>query len=154
MKPLLRRTIANVGIVGLLGTIGTARADCIDTAAAFHHVNASLVRAIAVQESGMNASAVGKNSNGSRDLGLMQINSAWLPKLAQYGITEASLFNGCVNAYVGTWILAQNIARLGPSWEAVGAYNAASRGKRAAYVQKVYRRLLAIDPSAVEQAAR
>ncbi|WP_434716306.1 lytic transglycosylase domain-containing protein [Paraburkholderia sp. A3RO-2L] len=129
-----------------------ANADCIDNAAAFHHVNASLVRAIAEQESGMNPTRVGRNSNGTRDIGLMQINSTWLPKLATYGVSEANLFDGCTNAFVGTWILAQNIARLGNSWEAVGAYNAVTPSKRAAYVQKVYKKLLAIDPATAVQA--
>lgn len=129
-------------------SVAHANADCIDNAAAFHRVNASLVRAIAVQESGMNPTAVGRNSNGTRDIGLMQINSAWLPKLAQYGVSEANLFDACTNAYVGTWILAQNIARLGNSWEAVGAYNAVTPSKRVAYVEKVYKKLLSIDASA------
>jgi soluble lytic murein transglycosylase-like protein len=132
-------------------SVAQANADCIDNAAAFHRVNASLVRAIAVQESGMNPTRVGHNSNGTRDIGLMQINSAWLPKLARYGVSEANLFDACTNAYVGTWILAQNIAKLGNSWEAVGAYNAVTPSKRVAYVEKVYKKLLSIDAAAATQ---
>ncbi|MCW3587382.1 lytic transglycosylase domain-containing protein [Burkholderia cenocepacia] len=146
-----RATIRGV-VTATLFAAGAAHADCIDDAAAFHRVNASLVRAIAIQESGMNPKSVGRNRNGSRDIGLMQINSAWIPTLARYGVTESSLFDACTNAYVGTWILAQNIARIGNSWEAVGAYNAVTPSKRAAYVQKIYRRLMAIDPAMVEQA--
>lgn len=99
----------------------------------------------------MNPTRVGRNSNGTRDIGLMQINSTWLPKLAQYGVSEANLFDACTNAYVGTWILAQNIAKLGNSWEAVGAYNAVTPSKRAAYVRRVYNKLLAIDPATAAQ---
>ncbi len=31
-----------------------------------------------------------KNTNGSEDIGLMQINSAHLPRLAKFGITRQS----------------------------------------------------------------
>jgi len=53
----------------------------------------------------------------------MQINSSWLPKLRKYGIGVNELFDPCTSIQVGAWILAQNIQRLGHSWEAVGAYN-------------------------------
>jgi soluble lytic murein transglycosylase-like protein len=119
----------------------SSRADCIDDAAAFHHVSAQLVRAIAQQESGMRANAVNVNSDGSEDIGLMQINSKWLPRLARFGVGRAELFNACVNAYVGTWILASDIHRFGPTWKAVGAYNAASSAKQLTYANVIYRRL-------------
>ena len=59
-----------------------ARADCLDDAAAFHHVNVSLLRGIAQVESGMKTNAVNTNANGTTDIGLMQINSSLLPTLA------------------------------------------------------------------------
>jgi soluble lytic murein transglycosylase-like protein len=118
-----------------------AHADCLDDAAAFQHVSTQLVHAIAQHESGMRADAVNTNSNGSEDIGLMQINSSWLPKLSRYGIRRELLFNACVNAYVGTWILAANIRQFGPTWKAVGAYNAVSTQKQLIYANAIYRRL-------------
>ncbi|VWB43623.1 transglycosylase SLT domain-containing protein [Burkholderia latens] len=115
-----------------------ARADCLDDAAAFQKVSVSLLRGIAQVESGMNPNAVNTNTNGTVDIGLMQINSTWLPTLAREGITRESLFDACTNAYVGAWILSQNIRQLGPNWNAIGAYNAASPDKRLAYARKVY----------------
>lgn len=117
---------------------GVARADCLDDAAAFQHVSVSLMRGIAQVESGMNPSAVNTNTNGTVDIGLMQINSTWLPTLAREGITRESLFDACTNAYVGAWILSQNIRQLGANWNAIGAYNSASPDKRLAYARKVY----------------
>ncbi|WP_174934733.1 transglycosylase SLT domain-containing protein [Burkholderia lata] len=117
---------------------GIARADCLDDAAAFQHVSVSLMRGIAQVESGMNPSAVNTNTNGTVDIGLMQINSTWLPTLAREGITRESLFDACTNAYVGAWILSQNIRQLGANWNAIGAYNSASPDKRLAYARKVY----------------
>ncbi|MGF6265343.1 soluble lytic murein transglycosylase-like protein [Paraburkholderia youngii] len=125
----------------LLG-VQPAFADCLDDAAQFHHVNVVLVRAIAQQESGMRADAVNRNTDGSEDIGLMQINSSWLPKLRRYGITRESLFNACVNGYVGTWILASNIKQFGPTWKAVGAYNAVSTSKQLVYANHIYRRVV------------
>ncbi|RQS67223.1 lytic transglycosylase [Burkholderia sp. Bp8963] len=117
---------------------GLARADCLDDAATFQHVSVSLLRGIAQVESGMNPNAVNTNTNGTIDIGLMQINSTWLPTLAREGITQQSLFDACTNAYVGAWILSQNIRQLGANWNAIGAYNSASPDKRLAYARKVY----------------
>lgn len=124
---------------------GLTLADCIDDAAKFHQVDARLVRAIAHVESRMRADAVGANTDGSTDIGLMQINSSWLPSLARYGITQAHLFDACVNAYVGSWILSRNIQQLGLTWDAVGAYNARSPAKRLIYAQKVYHALATVS---------
>jgi hypothetical protein len=122
----------------LFGLHGAAYADCIDDAAAFQHVNVSLMRGIAQVESGMQPDRVNTNSNGTTDIGLMQINSSWLPVLAREGISEQSLFDACTNAYVGAWILSENIRQFGPNWNAVGAYNAASPDRRLSYARKVY----------------
>ena len=114
---------------------------CWDEAAERYQVNSALLYAIARTESGLNPLAVGRNRNGSRDIGLMQINSAWLPTLAEYGISERDLFRPCTSIHVGAWLLARNFQRLGYTWEAVGAYNAASPGLRLVYVDKVQRNL-------------
>jgi len=118
-----------------------SRGDCIDDAAAYRHISAQLVRAIAQQESGMRAGAINVNANGSEDIGFMQINSSWLPTLARFGIRREHLFNACVNAYVGTWILASNFRQFGPTWKAVGAYNATSSARQLVYANTIYRRL-------------
>ncbi|AOK42593.1 lytic transglycosylase domain-containing protein [Burkholderia vietnamiensis] len=124
------------------GAAHSSYADCLDDAATYQHINPKLVRAIAQYESQMRPSAVNRNANGSEDIGLMQINSAWLPKLAQYGIRREHLFNACVNAYVGAWILAANIRQFGPNWKAVGAYNATTPSKQLVYASAIYRRLM------------
>jgi Transglycosylase SLT domain len=121
-----------------VGLTTIAHADCLDAAAAYYHVNGGVVHAIAQVESGMQPHRVNINRNGSVDIGLMQVNSSWLPVLARYGIGKRDLYDGCTNAYVGTWILARNIRQLGPTWDAVGAYNATSPMKRRAYARRVY----------------
>lgn len=139
-----------ITIIGLMVCVLSARAlpidphvyACLSQASAKHKIPLPLVLAIAETESGFNPKAirspyVAGNSDGSVDFGLMQINSSWLPKLAKYGITTNDLFNPCINADVGAWILGQNIARMGYNWNAVGAYNAVSPDKRVIYASKV-----------------
>ena len=99
-------------------------------------------RVLAPHESGMRPNAVNRNTNGSEDIGLMQINTSWLPTLARYGIRREHLFNGCVSAYVGAWILASNVRRFGPNWKAVGAYNAVTPSKQLVYASAIYRRFM------------
>lgn len=115
-------------------------AHCLKAAAQRYGVNPTLLKAIAWVESGFNPGALNLgNADGTRDIGLMQINSRWLPTLRRWAITEQAISDPCVNAQVGAWILAENFARMGVNWEAVGAYNAASAHKRRAYAWKVYR---------------
>jgi len=130
-----------VALLAGVAAIAPCHADCLDDAATFRHINLQLVRAIAQQESSMRADARAVNTDGSEDIGLMGINSSWLPKLARYGIRREHLFDACVNAYVGTWILASNIRVFGRTWKAVGAYNARSTNKQLVYANLIYRRL-------------
>jgi soluble lytic murein transglycosylase-like protein len=120
---------------------------CFFEAAKRYQVNPLVLKAIAKTESttldqnAYNAS----NNNGSEDIGLMQVNSIHFEKLKEYQITREDLFKPCTSIMVGAWVLAQKIQKYGPTWKAVGAYNADSEDKRINYANKVYenyRRLL------------
>ena len=71
------------------------------------------------------------NTNGSYDMGPMQINSSWLPELQRRGISEhAVTYDYCTNILVGAWILARELQGAGAPrintaeyWQAVGRYN-------------------------------
>jgi hypothetical protein len=114
---------------------------CWNEAAQRYGVNPQLLYAIAKTESGLNPRALNRNPDGSYDIGLMQINSRWLPTLRRYGISEVRLFEPCTSIHVGAWILAQNMRRLGNTWNAVGAYNAKTPERRLQYAIKVYRNI-------------
>ncbi|MHB0818480.1 lytic transglycosylase domain-containing protein [Stutzerimonas stutzeri] len=114
---------------------------CLSDAAHHHGVDLTLLSAIAWTESRLDPIAHAINSNGSSDYGLMQINDWWLPRLVRFGISRQDLLDPCISAYVGAWILAQEIQRHGPTWRAVGAYNSPTPQKQQAYAAKVYRRL-------------
>jgi len=118
---------------------------CWDEAARYHGLDPWLLYAVAYVESTHNPAVISRpNRNGTYDIGLMQINSIHLPRLARYGITQSTLMDACASTYVGAWIMADNIRRYGWSWQAIAAYNVGSlntpgrvqTGRR--YASKVY----------------
>lgn len=130
-------------LVLLFLTISIANADCWKFAAQKSGVEVRLLKSIAQVESGMDPSVVGKNNNGSRDFGLMQINSTHLGWLGKHGINESMLVKDpCVSVLVGAAILKNMVNIYGYGWEAVGAYNAgAGKNKhrlRMKYARKVW----------------
>ena len=129
--------MAAVALLSLLLPALPAAA-CWREAAARYGVNADLLYAIAKTESSLNPQALNRNRDGSYDVGLMQINSRWLPTLRQYGVDEKRLYDPCVSIQVGAWILAQNMRRLGNSWDAVGAYNSGNPALGLRYALRVY----------------
>ena len=146
-KPL--RVSAFALVASLSGLVPNAAQACWEQAGNQYRIAPQLLYAIAQAESSLNPRAVGRNSGGSHDIGLMQVNSGHLPVLAKFGIHERDLFDPCTNIRVGAWILAQSFARHGASWEGVGAYNAgcsklrgaACREARSRYAWRVYNKL-------------
>lgn len=111
---------------------------CFINAGEKYKIHPNLLWAIAKVESNFNYSAINRNSNGTYDIGIMQINSSWIPVLKKYGLRDESyLWEPCYNIYVGAWILAQCIQKYGYTWNAVGCYNAVSLEKRVKYSKKV-----------------
>lgn len=121
---------------------GARISQCMVISGEKYQIHPYLLWSIAKTESDFNPNAMGlKNKNKSYDIGLMQINSWWLPTLAKHGITEKDLMDPCVSIDVGAWVLANNFKRLGVNWRAVGAYNATTEWKRTAYAKKVQKAL-------------
>lgn len=114
-----------------------AHADCFDEAARYQKVNPLILRAIAWQESRNRPSALNKNTNGSVDYGLMQINSVHLSTLSRYGIDRDTLMEPCKNVYIAAWHLQQKMNRYGNTWQAVGAYHSETPALRDKYARQI-----------------
>jgi len=138
---------------------------CFDLHGRTYGVDPELLRALARTESSLNPRALNSSheaTTGSVDIGLMQINSRWLPKLAQHGISRRDLDDPCTNIEVGAWLVQDLLRRHGNAWEAVGAWNAACTALRGAACQqartgfawKVYRNRRAPAPAATRLAAQ
>ena len=135
-------------LLTLVMSANQALAYCWEEAASRYDIEPQLLQAIAAVESGYQAGAMNHgNRNGTRDIGLMQINSIHLPRLLKQGITEERLLSEpCLSVEVGASILAEFIQRFGYNWTAVGAYNVgAGAGEqrealRLHYAEKVWAR--------------
>lgn len=99
---------------------------CIIPASQYHGVNHAVLRAILKVESNLNPNAVGKNDNGTIDIGIGQMNSMHLKELSQYGIAQEHLKDACVGTYVAAWHLKKGIAKHGNTWYAVARYHSAT----------------------------
>ena len=123
------------------------RADCLDAAAEHYAISPVVLRAIAHAESGNDSGAWRRNRDGSLDVGRFQINSSWWPTLGRFGLAPEVLWDPCASAFVAAWILAQEVARFGWSWRAIGAYHTGAQTtpstekRRAHYAAHVARHL-------------
>jgi hypothetical protein len=75
------------------------------------------------------------NGGGNFDVGLMQVNSWWMKR---FDISPESLLDPEVNMAWGKAILADEIARHGLTWKAVGKYHSPDPELGRRYAWKVY----------------
>ena len=85
---------------------------------------------------------VSRNTDGSEDLGPMQINSRWLPRLERYGLDRAKLLGDpCTNVWAGAWILALAYSHDGEIWQAIGHYHSWRPKESRRYRRRVEREI-------------
>jgi hypothetical protein len=111
---------------------------CINQAAISYHLPAALILSVMQKENGRNGQAI-HNKNGTFDLGVMQINTLWLPTLKRYGYTRDELqFNPCKNIEAATWILAKSLASGETAWSGVGNYHSHMLNYNQSYSSSVH----------------
>ena len=125
--------------LGLAQTPSTGHAFCFQEAAARYNVAPELVWSISKHESGLNPAAINWNTDGSYDIGLMQINTIWKSTLGPERWRH--LGDACYNTKTGAWILAACISKYGYNWRAVGCYNSQTPEKSEIYAKKVFEKL-------------
>ncbi|MDY0362176.1 MAG: lytic transglycosylase domain-containing protein [Desulforegulaceae bacterium] len=112
---------------------------CFDLVAEKYYLSKEILMAISLVESNMDNNAINtNNSDGSKDICHMQINSQWFHLFSP----EALLKDPCYCTAVGAWLLRDCMTRYGDSWRAVACYNTggglerrSSQGQK--YIRKV-----------------
>jgi hypothetical protein len=117
-------------------------AQCVRQAARGHDWLEKTLRGLRAQEAGWLGAEVA-NTNGTHDLGPLQINSSWIPKISRMvGRPEVQIrywlrFDPCFNAEVARWIFLSALEGTGDYWKAVGAYHSPTAWRQRAYAAKV-----------------
>ena len=120
-----------------------ALAACLMAAAQTYHVPPAVMVGIMHVEGGRVGQEVGPNVNGTYDLGPMQVNTRWLPKLAKawkVSIKTARVVvrdDGCMNVKVAAWILHDKIKESGSLYDGIAWYHSATPHRGGAYAAKV-----------------
>lgn len=117
------RTSATRAAIAVPPAFSTPAEQCIVPAANFHGLNPWLLRAVLRVESSLKPHAIGRNKNGTFDIGIGQINSMHLPELRKFGIEPGHLADACVGTYVSGWFLKKAIFERGYTWEGVASYH-------------------------------
>lgn len=111
---------------------------CVAYAAAAYEISESALLAILEVEGGRAGQAV-QNTNGTSDLGPMQINTLWLPMLKKrFGLTKPMIRdNVCINVFVGGWILAQHIHETGSTVIGIARYHSRTPKYQVRYLKRI-----------------
>ncbi len=106
----------------------TILAACLMLASQTYSVPPAVLVGIYKAEGGQIGQEV-KNTNGSYDLGPMQINTIWLPELAdKWGVPPATARSwlrddACTNVGVAAWILRSHLNETGSLSQAIAHYH-------------------------------
>lgn len=148
MKKSLRPLLAAAAFTVALAS--NASAFCFEEAGVEYGINPQILRAIAKVESNFNPAAVNRNTNGTYDFGLMQINSIWAPTIGKERWNR--LGDPCESVKTGAWILSMCMEKYGYTWKAIGCYNSQTPDKRDRYSVKVFNQLQKVKPVKQEAA--
>jgi hypothetical protein len=133
--------------------------NCLKAAADLHHVPAGLLVLMINVEAGR-LGAVSQNSNGTVDIGPMQVNDSWVPKIARHwrASTDASYQalrdSFCANVEGGAWILRQALDEArGSLWEGVALYHSHAPLHKLEYMRLVYAQAMRLKRESIRDAA-
>ena len=139
-------------VVPILGWLGLASANadeamiegCLKAAAELHQVPAGVLALLMGVEAGR-LGEVSQNTNGTVDIGPMQVNDTWVPKIAgHWGAPHDAAYralrdNFCANVEGGAWILRQALDDAhGDLWKGVALYHSHDPVQKHEYMQLVY----------------
>lgn len=89
----------------------------------YYNIPPLLLKNIAAIESAGNPNAIRINENGTKDYGLMQINSIHFRRLSAWGINERNILDPQINIFAGSYLLSEHIKERGFNLQAIGNYH-------------------------------
>ncbi len=129
----------------------TRMRDCLTAAAAAHRLPPAVL-VILLKVEGGSLGHVSRNSNGTVDIGPLQVNTIWVPKIAaHWSAAPATAFlalrdNLCANLEGGAWILRQAMDEArGDFWGGVGIYHSHNPDYKARYLRQVLKATLQLQ---------
>jgi hypothetical protein len=121
---------------------------CIATAAKVYRLPPAVL-VILLNVEGGSLGRVSPNTNGTVDIGPIQVNEIWLPDVAaHWHATIADTYralrdNFCANVEAGAWILRRGLDEArGDFWEGVGYYHSHTPEHKTRYLRNVLRQVL------------
>lgn len=117
-------------------------ARCIRMASRGHAWLEKTLWGLREQEAGWLGAEVA-NSNGTHDLGPLQINSWWVPRIAglidrsEHQVRHWLRHDACFNADAARWIFLSGLKATGDYWKAIGVYHSPTAWRQRTYAAKV-----------------
>ena len=126
-------------ILAIFFNLSQASTNYFEEAGEYYRIDPKILYSIAKIESKLNPNAINRNTNGTVDIGIMQINSVHMKELNKRGFRREHLFNPKINIFAGAWILRQCFDKHGVSQDGLTCYN--GRIKDNPYGYKVLKEL-------------
>lgn len=117
------------------------RVTCSIAAAEKYHLPPHYLLAVAERENGRPGQQV-RNTNGTYDVGAMQINTAYIRTLSRYGVTQSAVAQpGCYAYYLAAWRIKRHIVydRKGDIWTKIANYHSYTPKYNAIYRAAIIR---------------
>ena len=92
-------------ILAIFFNLSYATTNYFEEAGEYYRIDPKILYSIAKIESKLNPNAINRNTNGTVDIGIMQINSVHMKELNKRGFRREHLFNPKINIFAGAWIL-------------------------------------------------
>lgn len=134
--------------------------ECLTAAAEAHRLPPAML-VILLEVEGGTLGRVSRNTNDTADLGPMQVNTIWVPKMAaRWRTTPAAAHAAlrdslCANLEGGAWILRQALDEArGDFWTGVGIYHSHNPAYKERYLRKVLEAGLRLQARARRTAGR